>query len=631
MLTETKKSTPLRSSLRELIRAVAYLIVCGLCLAAIFYLYVVGSSFQFPHALDLLIGIILFAATFYFFSKRTSRAIALIVGAALYFALFMANSLKSQVTFFPITLTDIKAVGQSPLDFLIAFGVSPWIRDTTFYAAAFGTSTLLLVFGTIFWRLRLDGWMRMAVRGAVVVASFLFAYTTVVDAVKEYRVRADVPIWNGEGLVQLSNDTGLLAFLAFTNYIESNARVEFFATRTPNDSEVSEGVTASLKKWINASALNSELPNIVVVHAESTFDVNDVLKLTKAVSSPIFYTTYPPDPTAQFRSPALANTIGGGSWVSEFEVVNGVDTRLFGVLGRYTHYSLSAYTNKNFIRYLNSKGYHTSVFANVTGDFFNYGAGYQNYGYSKFWGPYDMKISEGTDVEIMRKALAAEPNLGGSPFYKHILLTENHSPHPCLAKYEDDIADVSLSGNPSPAQNCALRTYLTRLKSTEKAVQIAHNFLKDEETRTGRPYVLLVYGDHQPWQFVGRTSNEWTLGLSFDDFRKDESRRHVPLVVFSSKPDPFACCSGEIVPLTLSPTLMSAYTASSVEDIYLPENLYARDVCGPDWIGDLVGDAAYYDPKTSDLSRRCLQFDTILAALQNRSVFEHYLIAPTTQ
>ena len=62
--------------------------------------------------------------------------------------------------------------------------------------------------------------------------------------------------------------------------------------------------------------------------------------------------------------------------------------------------------------------------------------------------------------------------------------------------------------------------------------------------------------------------------------------RRVPLVIFSSKPDPFACCSGEDVPLTISPTLMSAYTASSVSEIYLPENLYARDVCGPDWMGD---------------------------------------------
>lgn len=631
MLTDTKKSQPIRSSLRELIRAGAYLIVCGLSLSAIYYLYVIGSSAQFPHALDILIGIILVSAVLYFFTKRTARITALVIIAALYFALFTANYIKSKVTFFPVTLTDIKAVGQSPLDFLIAFGVSSWIRDTTFYAAAFGASTLLVVFGAIFWRLHFYDWLRMALRGAVVAASFLVAYSIVVDAVKDYRVRADVPIWNGEGLVQLSNDTGIVAFLAFTNFIESNARVEFFTTRTANESEVSQGVAASLKKWINASALDDVLPNIVVVHAESTFDVNDVLKLTKPFSSPLFYTSYPQDPTVQFRSPAIANTVGGGSWVSEFEVINGVDTRLFGVLGRYTHYSLSGYTNKNFIHYLKSKGYRATVYANVTGDFFNYGAGYQNYGYDKFWGPYDMKISETSDSEIMRKALAAEPSSDSSPFLKHVLLTENHSPHPCLAEYEPDIADISLAGNPSPAQNCALRTYLTRLRSTEKAVQIAHNYLKDEEARTGRPYVLLIYGDHQPWQFVGRTSSEWTLGLSFDDFRKDDSRRHVPLVIFSSKSDPFACCSGEVVPLTISPTLMSAYTANTVNDIYLPENLYARDVCGPDWIGDLVGDSAYYDQKGGDPSRRCAQYDSILAAFQKRSVMEHHLLTPATQ
>ena len=184
---------------------------------------------------------------------------------------------------------------------------------------------------------------------------------------------------------------------------------------------------------------------------QMTFDVNDVLKLTKTVSSPIFYTSYPVDPTAQFRSPAIANTVGGGSWISEFEVINGIDSRLFGVLGRYTHYSLSGYINKNFVRDLRAKGYATAVYAPHTGDFFNYGPGYKSYGYDKYFGPYDMGLSEATDVEIVTKALKVDPP-AETCRSTGISCSLRTTRHPCLPHYDSDIEAVSLAGNPSPAQ-----------------------------------------------------------------------------------------------------------------------------------------------------------------------------------
>ena len=102
------------------------------------------------------------------------------------------------------------------------------------------------------------------------------------------------------------------------------------------------------------------LPNIIVVQAESTFDPNDTFTLVAPVSNSLFYSVQGPrpnDPKVHFRGPALANVIGGGSWVSEFEVLTGMDSRLFGIAGRYTHVSLSALSRHTFPRYLRDRGY----------------------------------------------------------------------------------------------------------------------------------------------------------------------------------------------------------------------------------------------------------------------------------
>src|SRR5262245_62227336 len=61
----------------------------------------------------------------------------------------------------------------------------------------------------------------------------------------------------------------------------------------------------------------------------------------------------------------------GGSWVTEFEVITGVDSRIFGYHGFYTHFYIAPKVKNSFVEYLVRKGYKTAAFYPVEGSFYN--------------------------------------------------------------------------------------------------------------------------------------------------------------------------------------------------------------------------------------------------------------------
>ena len=118
-----------------------------------------------------------------------------------------------------------------------------------------------------------------------------------------------------------------------------------------------------------------------------------------------------------------------------------------------------------------------------------------------------------------------------------------------------------------------------RLKSTETALASLLDYLRGLGRQDGRPFLLLVFGDHQPYTFTG-TETEWQQ-IDFDPYRTAVPKNVTFFHLFSSAPGRLKCCLQEI-PSTLVPTLISAYTASGPDDVYLGINLWLYDRCGTD-------------------------------------------------
>jgi hypothetical protein len=131
------------------------------------------------------------------------------------------------------------------------------------------------------------------------------------------------------------------------------------------------------------------------------------------------------------------------------------------------------------------------------------------------------------------------------------------------------------SGTAEFAANCALHEYLRRLDSTTTAVRALIQYLEGVEARTGRPFVVALFGDHQPATFTG--SGDFVVDVA--PFRTAEDMYTTFFHVLSSTASRFECCT-ESLPVAALPTLLSGFVASGPDDLYLGENLWLYANCG---------------------------------------------------
>lgn len=313
------------------------------------------------------------------------------------------------------------------------------------------------------------------------------------------------------------------------------------------------------------------MPNIVFMFAESTFDLNSVLLLNKKIDNSLFI---PGDD--RLGGLLHVTPFGGASWRTEFETVTGLDSRLFGFLGQYAHSSLSPHIKQSFVTHLKEKyGYFTEVFYPVSGKFFSAGFGYKNYGFDSFrdgselgfienWYEFSDEIMADVVVREMRTDLSA-------PFFNYVVLLENHGPHPCKNFTHEDQLKVKFASDNSFEGNCELNEYVKRVQSAEVAYKKILGKLKDIEEKTGRPFIIVTFGDHQI-NFRGTSDQKnrnQEISSPYYTFYLIEASKKIKLPKIN-----------KTFHASFLPTLISTIIAKNVDDIYLPENIYVFDKCG---------------------------------------------------
>jgi phosphoglycerol transferase MdoB-like AlkP superfamily enzyme len=397
-------------------------------------------------------------------------------------------------------------------------------------------------------------------------------------------------LWTPESQVTLIHRLGVLEYIAFT-YAAGDGTVPLASGRV----WTAEGdqLGKATRQFVNVgSRYSSRLaPNIVFFHAESTFDPNDVFKLSERIDMPLWSRNR----ATRAIGPLRVNVIGGGSWVTEFEVMTGVDSRLFGYQGFYTHQYLAPMVRYSFPKYLARKGYRTTVYYPVDGSFYNAAAAFGAYGMQEFVDgpalglPADWSQIVDRDLvdAIVRQGAFERPG----PFFYFISTTENHGPHDCPSDAAVPPAfRVRFEAVVSAEQTCTLHEYLRRAASTSAAFDRVAAELRAIEKRTGRPYVLLAYGDHQPWSFTdGRYSVAGTVATEsgMRDFSAVRKRADDHVTLFHLQASASAVVKprrfDEPPPATLLPTLASAFVAGNEDDLYVPLNFLAYSSCGSDF------------------------------------------------
>lgn len=495
---------------------------------------------------------------------------------ALNLLLTWISRLKVDLTGLPLTMLDIRIAIGNPEGLWDALSLPHWSRHV---------AVALVCLALLGWVLTGLVTAGRSLRGAATVESLgrilavgllgIVIWTGLQSLYRE--MGRDDSTWYPDRVARLAGRVGILPFLGYSFHIESRAIGDIYRSDGSSLPPSPDDIRQSVLQYISFSAesgLKATMqPNMVIVLAESTFDPSRAFRLQGEWNADLFTEN---ELTAAV-GPLRVNTRGGGTWVAEFETITGLDSRLFGYSGAYTHASLSPFVERSFANYLEKRGYETWAFLANRGNFYNSRRAYESYGFQHILDSEDLGSESewfDTDTAVVESVTASLGPDPAAPFFSYIMLIENHSPHECDVAGAGSFA-IRFSDTEEFAANCALHEYLRRLDSTTTAVHALIQYLEDIEERTGRPFVVVIFGDHQPSTFTG--SGEFFV--DFAPFRTSEDMYTTFFHVLSSTASRLKCCS-EPLPVAALPTLLSGFVASGPEDLYLGENLWLYAHCG---------------------------------------------------
>jgi phosphoglycerol transferase MdoB-like AlkP superfamily enzyme len=522
-------------------------------------------------------------------------------------ALSRMNELKISAVSLPITFFDVKTVIADPVILVNALGIR---NDLYRMVSATAGLLILALLAAAFYKIRnysfLDHLKRLQSTGedsrrssslvfkAVTILVVLIAaqmclarYGRFVHAnLNTIETKLWQELWLPSTQVTLSRKLGLLEYIAFSSF----AADEMDIALEPGPPPTVEAMRVAAAEFVNSSVPPSKalLPNIVFFHAESTFDPNLAFKLYAPLDLPLWSKRN----ETRALSPVRVNIIGGGSWITEFEVITGVDSRIFGYQGFYTHYYIAPKVKNSFAKYLIRKGYKTAAFYPVEGSFYNAQEAFKSYGFKEFIDGRALGLPEDWGNLIDRNIIKAVIERGAfevsDPFFYFIGTSENHGPHPCRSFDSEQQFLTRFAAKVSFQENCQLNEYLRRAISTSDAFELVLKQLKKIERQTGRPFVLLIYGDHQPWSFTGGIysipgGNAAEGGFNnFSGVRTDANKNQTFFHLLASDNAVLRGGFTKAPPVSLLPTVVSAFVATSHDDLYLPMNFVAYASCGSD-------------------------------------------------
>ena len=503
------------------------------------------------------------------------------VGAAGALALIVRflSEAKISLTEMPLTFLDLRIGLANPMGFFGAMKISG--AAVVLGLCAFAVIATVLTF----WRLSRVDWRRaranagpravaLALVGVMTAASLTLFARRLEAAAGDHELAeiANMP----DGLLLMAKKVGATPFLALTALYDASTATPFreLATRDPDAAAASTAPPA----WLKPLAAPAQKPDIFIVLLESTFDLPKVFDVEPAMRSDLF----PDAQRGQLQGELGVNAIGGGTWISEFEAITGIPSRLFGYAGYYTHVELAPYVKASLATWLKDRGYGTLGLYPVEGKFYGARAAYARYGFDNYRDGVELGIEKpwyAEDTDIMRRYIdVIEKTDASRPLFTFALTMENHSPHPCTRFGSPVEMPYRFARDKDTRATCELNEYIARYRSTEAAIAMLENALRARAKKTGRPYVLALFGDHQPNTFTGTAKSPfWTP----HDYSQD--RRASNDVTFyqirSTAPSPFATANLD-TSIVLLPTLVSAYVASGLSDVYLPGNFGIQAQCG---------------------------------------------------
>ncbi|WP_373502896.1 LTA synthase family protein [Aestuariivirga sp.] len=247
---------------------------------------------------------------------------------------------------------------------------------------------------------------------------------------------------------------------------------------------------------------------------------------------------------------AVSPVYGGTTPNAEFEVLTGIPVRSFqaGIIP-YQHYVQYVTDMARALpRLLSEKGYAATAYHNFTRRFWLRDQMYPKLGFDRFVSMEDMTLviqpnDWPTDEGLYKSVL---DTVGGdAPQFHFIVTVQTHGP---FVKHETDIEGHN-----------GVHDYRTRLDAAAKSLTA----FKQRLDAKGRPYAIVLFGDHLP----GLRLHQWKNGMKSET---DPRLHQVPVLIASNAKDPAALVKTIAArPLYCFPPLILDWIGQQSNDRYM--------------------------------------------------------------
>jgi len=228
-------------------------------------------------------------------------------------------------------------------------------------------------------------------------------------------------------------------------------------------------------------------PNIILIHDESSFDIRQA----GGVKVPAGYGGHFKSFDGKARK-FLAESNGGPSWFTEYNVLAGLSSRSFGRFAYFVTRIASGRVARGLPLALSRCGYDTISLYPAFGSFMSARTFQLTTGIQQFYDAHDLGAKDvEPDSFFYDKALGLmSRHAPGSPLFMFVYLAANHFP------WERRFRPELMPAWRNPGNDPSIDEYLRRQAMSAQDYTAFVTGLKKKFP--GEPFLIVRYGDHQP-------------------------------------------------------------------------------------------------------------------------------------
>jgi phosphoglycerol transferase MdoB-like AlkP superfamily enzyme len=293
-----------------------------------------------------------------------------------------------------------------------------------------------------------------------------------------------------QGVNHISNlaRSGVVAVsrLASTGWIEADPPAEG-PLRLASDAYAAH---PSMLAPATACDTAAKRPHIIMLLDESSFDVTSA----PGIKVPAGYTDFFKSSDGKQRT-MIAESTGGPTWYTEYNVLTGLSARSFGDLKFYVTRIAAGRVTRGLPQALQRCGYKTVSLYPTYGDFLGARAFQKGTGIEQFIDMAEMGVNEDMQPDQFYydqalKAFAREQPRQ-SPVFMFVYLTANHFPWTDVYR-----PDLTPAGWTPPGNTAEVDEYIRRQAMTANEYRAFTERLKRDYP--DESFLVLRFGDHQP-------------------------------------------------------------------------------------------------------------------------------------